>query len=88
MKVWVVSLIQIWIEQIGWRGLIRNLQHEAPQWAALLPALPRLVHQSLTRDDGAALRAQLAVMQAEQARHSRYLFVIALALIGIALLLI
>jgi len=91
LDLWKTALpfLERWMsEQIGWRGLIRNLQHEAPQWAALLPALPRLVHQSLTRDDGAALRAQLAVMQAEQARHSRYLFVIALALIGIALLLI
>ncbi len=36
-------------EQVGWRGLLKNLKREAPQWATLLPALPRLAHQSLTR---------------------------------------
>ncbi|UXY16376.1 ubiquinone biosynthesis regulatory protein kinase UbiB [Chitiniphilus purpureus] len=28
-------------EQIGWRGFVANLRREAPQWAALLPSLPR-----------------------------------------------
>ncbi len=91
LDLWVTAkpFLERWMsEQVGWRGLIGNLKNEAPQWAAMLPALPRLVHQALLRDDGAALRTQLAAMQAEQARHSRYLFVIALALLGIVLLLI
>ncbi|MFI4980193.1 MAG: ubiquinone biosynthesis regulatory protein kinase UbiB [Nevskiales bacterium] len=75
-------------EQLGWRGMLGNLKREAPQWAAILPALPRLVHQALARDDGAALRARLVAMQAEQARQSRYLAVMALALLVIVLLLI
>jgi len=91
LDLWETALpfLERWMsEQIGWRGLLRNLQHEAPQWAALLPALPRLAHQALARDDGAALRAQLATMQAEQARQSRYLLVMALALVGVVVLLI
>ena len=36
-------------EQIGWRGLVNHLKREAPQWAALLPQLPRLAHQALTQ---------------------------------------
>ena len=71
-------------EQLGWRGLLGNLKREAPQWASLLPALPRLAHQALARDDGAALRAQLLVMQLEQVRQSRLLRVIALALVLLA----
>jgi len=34
-------------EQMGWRGLVRSLKNEAPQWAMLLPQLPRLAHQAL-----------------------------------------
>jgi ubiquinone biosynthesis protein len=34
-------------EQMGWRGLLRNLKHEAPFWATTLPQLPRLVHARL-----------------------------------------
>ena len=79
-------------EQLGWRGLIKNLKREAPQWATLLPALPRLAHQALARDDGAALRAQLALIQAEQVRQSRLLagIVLLLAVLagGVILLLI
>jgi ubiquinone biosynthesis protein len=91
LDLWQTALpfLERWMnEQIGWRGLLRNLQHEAPQWAALLPALPRLAHQVLARDDGAALRAQLAAMQAEQTRQSRYLLVMALAMVGMVLLLV
>ena len=71
-------------QQLGWRGLIGNLKREAPQWASILPALPRLMHHALARDDGATLGAKLAAMQAEQARQSRLLGVIALALLLIA----
>jgi ubiquinone biosynthesis protein len=36
-------------EQIGWRGMLRTLKEEAPQWAITLPKLPRLVQEALTR---------------------------------------
>ncbi|KAF0813993.1 putative protein kinase UbiB [Andreprevotia sp. IGB-42] len=37
-------------EQIGWRAMWRNLKREAPQWAALLPVLPRQLAE-LTRQN-------------------------------------
>jgi ubiquinone biosynthesis protein len=49
-------------EQIGWRGLLKNLRLEAPHYAALLPQLPRLLHQSLHKQahpDEALLRELL-----------------------------
>jgi ubiquinone biosynthesis protein len=56
-------------EQVGWRALVRNLKSEAPQWAALLPQLPRLAHTYLSRsDDRSTLEARLAQIAASQAR--------------------
>ncbi|MDR1888414.1 MAG: ubiquinone biosynthesis regulatory protein kinase UbiB [Zoogloeaceae bacterium] len=34
-------------EQIGWRGLLRGVRREAPQWTRTLPQLPRLAQQAL-----------------------------------------
>jgi ubiquinone biosynthesis protein len=34
-------------EQLGWRGLIQQLQTEMPRYSKLLPQLPRLAHQAL-----------------------------------------
>jgi ubiquinone biosynthesis protein len=36
-------------EQIGWRGFLENLKEEAPRYSKLLPQLPRLAHQALTK---------------------------------------
>lgn len=41
-------------DRIGWRGLLERLQAEAPRYSQLLPQLPRLLHQALTRDAEAA----------------------------------
>ena len=60
-------------EQVGWRGLIKHVKNEAPQWAALLPQLPRLVHQTLTTPPHTALAAELAALRAEQATQRRRL---------------
>ncbi len=71
-------------EQVGLRGLARNLRQEAPAWAALLPQLPRLVHEALARDRSAQVVARLdAVLAAERARNRR-LTVIAV-LVGLQL---
>jgi ubiquinone biosynthesis protein len=35
-------------EQIGWRGFLDKLMAEAPHYAQILPALPRLLQQSLS----------------------------------------
>jgi len=49
-------------EQVGWQGLWKNLQNEAPRYAHMLPQLPRLVHHALSRaaePDQPVLLAQL-----------------------------
>jgi ubiquinone biosynthesis protein len=60
-------------EQIGWRGLIKQVRQEATQWAGLLPQLPRLVHRALSDSPGEALLAELAALRREQARQRRRL---------------
>ncbi|KAF1034834.1 MAG: putative protein kinase UbiB [Herbaspirillum frisingense] len=36
-------------EQIGWRGFVEQLKVEVPRYSRLLPQLPRLAHQALTK---------------------------------------
>ena len=64
-------------EQVGWRALVRNLQTEAPKWAALLPQLPRLAHQALNENRLTQLEAGLALMLRQQHVRNRWLGVIA-----------
>jgi ubiquinone biosynthesis protein len=43
-------------EQLGWRGFVRRMKQEAPEWSRLLPQLPRMAHAYLSRapvDNGA-----------------------------------
>lgn len=40
-------------EQIGWRGWLDCLKHEAPQWSKTLPQLPRLIHHALSEKNQA-----------------------------------
>jgi ubiquinone biosynthesis protein len=37
-------------EQVGWRGFVERVRQEAPYWSAILPQLPRLLHQALLRE--------------------------------------
>ena len=64
-------------EQLGWRGLIDHLKREAPQWATLLPQLPRLVHERLMRDDTAELRTILQQLLHQERSRNRLLAAIA-----------
>ena len=75
-------------EQIGVRGLVRNLNHEAPRWAAMLPALPRLLHHALERDPGAQVFQRVEQLVADQKRQTRLLRFIGVLLAGIAGLLL
>ena len=51
-------ILEKWIaEQLGWRGLIKQLKKEGPQWTATLPQLPRLIHRALENDPSARLEA-------------------------------
>jgi len=64
-------------EQIGWRALVKNLQTEAPKWAALLPQLPRLAHQALNQNRLVQLEAGLTLMLHQQQVRNKWLGVIA-----------
>ena len=51
-------ILEKWIsEQLGWRGLLKQLKKEGPLWTATLPQLPRLVHRALENDPSARLEA-------------------------------
>ena len=63
-------------EQVGWRGLIKNLQTEAPQWAALLPQIPRLVHQAHHENRLAQMEAGFIIMSQQLKMHNRRLGII------------
>ena len=60
-------------EQVGWRALVRQVQEEAPFWAASIPQIPRLIHRALSEDRVAPLQKQAAFLQAEQRRLRRSL---------------
>ena len=73
LDLWVTAkpILEQWMaEQIGWRGLVDRVQREAPQWAQLLPQIPRLVHTALHKsiEDEHGQRGQklLERMVAEQ----------------------
>src|SRR3954468_6759324 len=74
-------------EQVGWRGLVRNLRREAPYWASALPQIPRLVHRALSADQTAALRGALERIAAENGRRNDLLAgLLIVAGLGLALL--
>ncbi len=60
-------------EQVGWRGLLRTVRHEAPFWAQTLPAIPRLLHRLLAEDRAGGLQAVLERLSAENRRRNRLL---------------
>ena len=50
-------ILEKWMsEQLGWRGLVRQLKKEGPQWTGMLPQLPRLIHRALENDPSARLQ--------------------------------
>jgi ubiquinone biosynthesis protein len=74
-------------EQVGWRGFLRTLRHEAPFWAGTLPQLPRLVHRALAENRLGELRAGLDRLAVENARRNDLLSaLLAVALLALLLL--
>lgn len=67
-------------EQIGWRGLLRSFQQEAPQLARTLPQMPRLVHQALSKPEAPDLRPQLERLASVQRWQNALLTLIVLLL--------
>ena len=73
-------------EQIGWRGLVRRVGEEVPFWSELLPQLPRLVQQFLSREREIALPTHLEALLAQQ-RRTTGLLVVAVVLLAALLTL-
>jgi ubiquinone biosynthesis protein len=75
-------------EQIGWRGVVRRVRLEAPNWGAWLPQMPRLVHRVLAAGTQDAIAASLAVLAREQRRQTvlLILLVVLMGAVVIALL--
>ena len=73
-------------EQLGWRGLLRGFQQEAPNWSRIAPQLPRLVHQSLTREPATDVAPLLAQLVGAQRRQNRLLALIALLLVALCVM--
>jgi ubiquinone biosynthesis protein len=67
-------------EQVGWRGFIDRIRQEAPYWSAIVPQLPRLLHEALARQSRSAPDEALAALARGQQQRNRILAVIALAL--------
>ncbi|MES2353354.1 MAG: ubiquinone biosynthesis regulatory protein kinase UbiB [Pseudomonadota bacterium] len=77
--------LELWMgEQIGWRGLLKQLRDEAPYWAKTLPQLPRLIHHVLVEKQGSSRENELLRMLAEQRRQSKWL----VALTGLVIVLL
>jgi ubiquinone biosynthesis protein len=68
-------------EQMGWRGLVKTLKHEAPNWATTLPALPRRLSEALSTNQSELLVAGYTRLMHEQKRQNFWLAVIALLLL-------
>jgi ubiquinone biosynthesis protein len=60
------------LEQIGPEKLLAQLKAEAPSYAKLLPALPRLLHQ-LLKARTADQRSELSELLEEQKRTNKLL---------------
>ncbi|HKB58841.1 MAG TPA: ubiquinone biosynthesis regulatory protein kinase UbiB [Gallionellaceae bacterium] len=60
-------------EQVGWRGLVKALRREAPHYATLLPALPRLLHERLSANPTAEMEALLAQLVQQQRTRNAWL---------------
>jgi ubiquinone biosynthesis protein len=71
-------------EQMGWRAMVQGVRDEAPNWAATLPQLPRLVHKALTEPErqNRIHRGEMARLEAAQRRQNRLLAFIGLLLVA------
>jgi len=68
-------------EQVGWRGFLKTLREEAPNYATLVPQLPRLIHQRLHENPVAEIEETMQQLLVQQKRRNQLLFLIILLLI-------
>ena len=67
-------------EQMGWRGMLRTLKQEAPQWATTLPTLPRKLNEALSAAKSDLLVEGYMHLMREQKRQNFLLALIAILL--------
>ena len=60
-------------EQVGWRGLVRNIRDEAPLWTSMLPKLPRMLYRALHEDRAVRVERLLEALLATERRRTRVL---------------
>ena len=70
-------------EQVGWRAFVRSLRAEAPNYAVLLPQLPRLLHSYLSKDNENSNDELLNKILKQQNRYNFLLVLIALMMLGL-----
>ena len=71
------------IDQVGPKRFFQQLREQAPQYAKILPQLPRLVHDFLKHSSSSSQdRNQLNALLAEQQRTNRLLQAIVYVVIG------
>ena len=73
-------------EQVGWRSVVKNIKHELPYWAATLPKIPHLIHQSLEQNQLPALTVTLEKLVNEQKRQRKWFAAITLILLMLVVL--
>ena len=68
-------------EQVGWRGFLKSLRTEAPNYATVLPQLPRLLHRYLSDDTGDRSDTMLQKILEQQQRYNTLLTMVGLLLL-------
>ena len=72
-------------EQVGPKALLRNIKAEAPDWAQMLPGLPRKLNMLVDENRQQEMRDAYVHLVKIQQRQSLWLSVIAVALVLILL---
>jgi len=65
-------------EQVGWRGFFKSLRAEAPAYAAIVPQLPRLLHERLAGIRTDQIETLLVELVRQQRERNLWLMVIGL----------
>ena len=91
LDLWATAkpFLEKWMsEQIGWRGLLRQLKTELPSWSLTLPQLPRLLHRYLEDARNERLSGALQRLADETRDQNIVLALIAVALVSLSGLLL
>jgi ubiquinone biosynthesis protein len=70
-------------EQVGWRGFIKSLRAEAPNYATVIPQLPRLLHRYLSENETERNNEMLQRILEQEKRYNTLLTLVGLILLCI-----